>query len=201
MRGWAGRWPRGLERAGRGHRTSGHPGHPGCNRASAPPAPAPARRRPLARAAAGSGGCVVIAAAAMRVAFIFDPDPPATAPYHSSASRSFSWPLPPYSRQSASWWSGWPSHWSSDAPAGSADPRRSRAETPWTSASPAASAMARFPPALAPARSAPTCGSSVAAAHLHHHPHRLPSVAVLRGIAARRRPHLAYLRRPRGRCR
>jgi DUF1707 SHOCT-like domain len=68
--------------------------------------PAPARRRPLAKAAAGSGGCLVIAAAAMRATFILDPGGPGPNPYQSWAKSFFSRPLPPYSRHSASWWSG-----------------------------------------------------------------------------------------------
>jgi hypothetical protein len=75
--------------------------------AAAGPAPArPARRRPLAKAAAGSGGCLVIAAAAVRAFDLADPGPtPSVIPKYW-ARCSFSSPLSPWSRPSASWRTG-----------------------------------------------------------------------------------------------
>ena len=125
--------------------------------------PAPVRRRPLARAAAKSGVCLIIAAAATWVLALLVSDDG-----HYPASRApilpmspglpwrFSWPLPPYARQSASWGARWSPRWSSGAPEGSCRP--GRAATPWKPSGAAAPAMARFPPAPAPTRPRPTCG-------------------------------------------
>jgi len=67
----------------------------------------------------------------------------------------FSWPLPPYARQSASWSARWSPRGSSGAPEGSC--RLGRAAPPGRPSGAVAPARARFPLAPAPARPRPIC--------------------------------------------
>ena len=82
---------------------------------------------------------------------------PVPVPIIPGLTCSFSWPLPPWSRHSASWRPGWPPRWSSAAPAGGRRPGRGRARPRPRPRTPRRHQPRPDSPRPPPARPGPTC--------------------------------------------